>query len=68
MKLITEHLDEINYITEEKNGKKSSFIEGIYMQAEQKNRNGRIYPKAVLESAVNKYVKEQVERGRAVGE
>ena len=54
--------------TEEKNGKKSSFIEGIYMQAEQKNRNGRIYPKAVLESAVSKYVKEQVDRGRAVGE
>ena len=68
MKLITEHLDEINYITEEKNGKKSSFIEGIYMQAEQKNRNGRIYPKPVLESAINKYVKEQVDRGRAVGE
>jgi hypothetical protein len=68
MKLITEHIEEVNYITEEKNGKKSSFIEGIYMQAEQKNRNGRIYPKAVLESAVSKYVKEQVDRGRAVGE
>ena len=68
MKLITEHIEEVHYITEEKNGKKSSFIEGIYMQAEQKNRNGRIYPKAVLEAAINKYVKEQVDRGRAVGE
>jgi hypothetical protein len=68
MKLITEHIENVEYITEEKNGKKMSFIEGIYMQAEQKNRNGRIYPKAVLESAVNRYVKEQVEKGRAVGE
>lgn len=68
MKLITEHIEDVQYITEEKNGKKSSFIEGIYMQAEQKNRNGRVYPKAVLESAVNKYIKEQVEKGRAVGE
>lgn len=68
MKLITEHIEEVRYITEMTKGKKSSFIEGIYMQAEQKNRNGRIYPKAILESAVNKYVKEYVEKGRAVGE
>lgn len=68
MKLITEHIEDVQYITEEKNGKKSSFIEGIYMQAEQKNRNGRVYPKAVLESAINKYVTEQVSKGRAVGE
>lgn len=68
MKLITEHIEDVQYITEEKNGKKSSFIEGIYMQAEQKNRNGRVYPKAVLESAINRYVTEQVSKGRAVGE
>lgn len=68
MKLITEHIEDVQYITEEKNGKKQSFIEGIYMQAEQKNRNGRVYPKPVLEAAVAKYSKEQVERGRAVGE
>ena len=68
MKLITEHIEDVNYITEEKNGKKSSFIEGVYMQAEQKNRNGRIYTKPVLEAAVTKYVNEQVNKGRAVGE
>jgi len=69
MKLITEHLeDNLNYITEEKNGKKNTVIEGIFMQAESKNRNGRIYPRDVMESAVNKYVTEQVSKGRAVGE
>jgi hypothetical protein len=68
MKLITEHIEDVQYVTEEKNGKKTSFIEGIYMQAEQKNRNGRVYPKPVLEAAVTKYVNEQVNKGRAVGE
>lgn len=69
MKLITEHNDvELSYITEEKDGKKQLVIEGVFMQADQKNRNGRIYPKQVLESAVNKYTAEQVSKGRAVGE
>tara|TARA_B100000927_G_C16464234_1_gene469068 strand:- start:1547 stop:2185 length:639 start_codon:yes stop_codon:yes gene_type:complete len=70
MKLITEHTDqELSYITEQdKNGKKKLIIEGIFMQADQKNRNGRIYPKDVLEQAVNKYTEQQVSKGRAVGE
>ena len=69
MKLITEHLDTLEYITEAKdNGEKNVFIEGIFMQAEQQNRNKRIYPKTVLEAACGKYVKEQVKTGRAVGE
>tara|TARA_B100000683_G_scaffold263903_2_gene292775 strand:- start:11658 stop:12293 length:636 start_codon:yes stop_codon:yes gene_type:complete len=69
MKLITEHNDvELSYITEEKDGKKQLVIEGVFMQADQKNRNGRIYPKQVLENAVNKYTAEQVSKGRAVGE
>lgn len=68
MKLITETVEDVDYITEEKNGKKNFYIEGIYMQAEGKNRNGRVYPKSVLENAVNKYVTNQVSRGRAVGE
>ena len=69
MKLITEHLESnLDYITEEQNGKKSVVIEGIFMQAESKNRNGRIYPRDVMETAVNKYVTEQVIKGRAVGE
>jgi hypothetical protein len=69
MKLITEHLeDNLSYLVEAKDGKKNVVIEGIFMQAESKNRNGRIYPRDVMENAVNKYVTEQVSRGRAVGE
>jgi hypothetical protein len=69
MKLITEHLESnLDYIVEAKDGKKSVVIEGIFMQAESKNRNGRIYPRDVMESAVNRYVTEQVAKGRAVGE
>lgn len=69
MKLISEDFEQdLNFLVEEKNGKKSHFIEGIFMQSEAKNRNGRIYPKKVMENAVQKYVKEQVEKGRAVGE
>jgi len=70
MKLIAEYQDQqVEYITEaNENGTKSHFIEGVFMQAEEKNRNGRIYPKAVMENAVNKYVTEQVKTKRAVGE
>ena len=70
MKLITEHIDqELEIICEaKKSGEKDYFIEGVFMQANQKNKNGRIYEKAVLEKAVDKYVTEQVKTGRAVGE
>jgi hypothetical protein len=69
MKLISEYVNSpLEVLIENKNGKKSLYIEGVFMQAEQKNRNGRIYEKKILESAVNKYVKEQVSQGRAVGE
>ena len=68
MKLITEHTTDVRCLIEEKDGKKSCLIEGIFMQAEKENRNGRIYPRAVLEEAVDKYVSEQVKTGRAVGE
>jgi|TARA_B110000483_G_scaffold68731_1_gene85862 hypothetical protein len=70
MKLISEYTDSNikNYITEDKKGNKSHVIEGVFMQADKKNRNGRVYEKKILESAVNKYVKEQVATGRAVGE
>ena len=69
MKLITESIDtQLEYFTESKNGKKNHYIEGIFMQSEKENRNKRIYPKMVMESAVSKYTKEQVETGRAVGE
>ncbi len=68
MKLITEHFDNLQYIIEERNGKKHTFIEGVFMEAEKKNRNGRIYPKETLFKAVEKYIAEQVKPGRAVGE
>jgi len=69
MKLITEHLEKLEYITEaKKDGGKDVYIEGVFMQAEKQNRNNRIYPKQVLAEATAKYVKEQVKSGRAVGE
>jgi hypothetical protein len=70
MKLITEYTtNDVSCIVEKKeDGSKSFVIEGVFAQAEQKNRNGRIYPKAIMEKAVNKYVKDQVSQKRAVGE
>lgn len=69
MKLITEHSEDLRYISEAaENGEKKFIIDGIFMQAEQVNRNRRIYPKKVLEKAVNKYTTEYVNKGRAVGE
>ncbi|SVC65111.1 uncharacterized protein METZ01_LOCUS317965, partial [marine metagenome] len=58
----------LEVLVEKTDGKKSVHIEGVFMQAEKKNKNGRIYEKKILESAVSKYVKEQVSQGRAVGE
>ncbi len=70
MKLIAEYTDHsLGYsIQEGKNGKKSTFLEGIFMQAENKNKNGRVYTREVLTQAVDRFVNEQVITGRAVGE
>ena len=70
MKLITEYVEqELDVICEaKKNGEKSYFIEGVFMQSNKKNRNGRIYEKKTMEKALEKYVTEQVKTGRAVGE
>ena len=70
MKLIAEYNEQnIECIVEAKeDGSKNHFIEGVFMQSEAKNRNGRIYPKAIMEKAVDKYVTEQVSKNRAVGE
>ena len=70
MKLIAEFTENhLEVLTEENDkGEKTYAIEGIFMQAETKNRNGRIYPKDVMVKAVNKYDDEQVSKGRAVGE
>ena len=71
MKLISEFTENnLEFITEEdkKTGKKNYKIQGIFAQAEKKNRNGRIYPMPIMEKAVGKYNTEQVSKGRAVGE
>lgn len=69
MKLICEVLEEVQLITEEReDGKKDFYIEGVFMQADLKNRNGRIYPMPVMEKEVNRYVKEYVDTKRSFGE
>ena len=68
LKLITEHVEDVQFLTEEKDGVKEYFIEGIFMQAEQKNRNGRMYPKKTLMKEVARYNKEYVQKNRGMGE
>jgi hypothetical protein len=70
MKLITEYTNsDVEFVTEAiGDGGKKHMIEGVFAQAESKNRNGRIYPQMVMEKAVGKYVREQVSKDRAVGE
>ena len=69
MKLISEHIEDVEYITEEKdNGEKTYKIKGVFMQSEVKNRNGRVYPFEVLEKEVNRYNKDYVNQNRAFGE
>jgi len=70
MKLISEFTEtNLECIVEAKeDGVKNYAIEGVFAQADQKNRNGRVYPKAIMERAVNKYVEDQVSKKRAVGE
>ena len=69
LKLISEEIQDVEYITEQKdNGKKNYKIKGIFMQADIKNRNGRIYPMEVLQKEVNRYSKEHIKEKRAFGE
>ncbi len=68
MKLITEQIDDVEVIVENRNGKKSMFIEGIFLQGDIKNRNGRMYPMETLRREVTRYNETFVESGRAVGE
>ena len=69
MKLISEHIEDVEYITEEKdNGEKTYKIKGVFMQSEVKNRNGRVYPFPVLQKEVNRYNKDYVNENRAFGE
>jgi Prohead core protein serine protease len=68
MKLITETLEQIKYITEEKNGVKSLYIQGPFLVAETKNRNGRVYQADVMDREVNRYNEEYITKNRAFGE
>ena len=69
MKLITEINEEVKILTEEsESGSKNFYIEGIFMQAERKNRNGRMYPVDVLAKEANRYITEYVMKNRAYGE
>ena len=70
MKLISEYNDnKLEVISESsESGSKDYYIEGVFAQAEAKNRNGRVYSKTIMESAVNRYVQEEVAKDRAVGE
>jgi hypothetical protein len=68
MRLITENIEDIQILTEEQDGKQHLYIEGVFLQSEIKNRNGRIYPFSVLEKEVGRYNEEYVTKGRALGE
>ena len=69
MKLITEVVEDIKYISEAKeNGSKSLFIEGVFLQGNLKNRNGRVYPIETLAKEVKRYDEQYIQKGRALGE
>ena len=68
MKLITEQIENVQILTEERDGKKLLYIEGVFLQSELKNRNGRMYPFEVLNREVERYNEEYVKTKRALGE
>ena len=68
MKLITEEISDVKFITEGKGSKKKMYIEGVFLQGDLKNRNGRMYPVNTLAKEVNRYNEAFVAKGRALGE
>lgn len=68
MKLIKELVEEVQFVAEEAGDKKNYFIEGVFLQSNLKNRNGRVYPKEVMQKEVSRYMKEYVDTKRAFGE
>ena len=68
MKLITEEISDVKFITEGKGSKKKMYIEGVFLQGDLKNRNGRMYPVGTLAKEVNRYNEAFVAKGRALGE
>ena len=68
MKLIREEIESVEFLVEQKNGKKSMYIEGVFLQGNIKNRNGRMYPMETLRREVSRYNENHVQAGRALGE
>jgi len=68
MKLIREEIEKVQVITESVGGKKQLFIQGVFLQSECVNRNGRMYPFSIMEREVKRYNENYVEKGRALGE
>ena len=68
MKLITEEIEQVEFIVENRNGKKSLYIEGVFLQGNIKNRNGRMYPMETLRKEVSRYNENHIQSGRALGE
>ena len=67
MKLIREEIESVEFIVESKNGKKQLYIEGVFLQGDIKNRNGRMYPMETLRREVERYSENHVQAGRALG-
>ena len=68
MKLITEEIESVEFLVESRNGKKQLYIEGVFLQGNIKNRNGRMYPMETLRREVGRYNENHVAKGRALGE
>ena len=68
MKLISEEIQDAEYLVEETNGKKNYKIRGVFLQSDIKNRNGRIYENNILSTEVDRYTKEFIDKKRAFGE
>lgn len=68
MKLITEEINKVEFIVEDVGGRKSMFIEGVFLQGNQKNRNGRVYKTDTLAREVGRYTEQYIAKGRALGE
>ena len=68
MKLIRQEIESVEFLVEQRNGKKSMYIEGIFLQGDLQNRNGRMYPINVLRKEVARYTENHIQKGRALGE
>lgn len=68
MKLITEEIESVEVLTETVNGKKTLCIQGVFLQSECVNRNGRLYPFSIMEREVKRYNENYIQKGRALGE